>query len=397
MSICDQRYERLPCAMHSPVPVYRPFGTFRFLLAIAVVASHTFPMAFPYDHLLRQIGLGNVAVMGFFILSGFIISEALITFYSGRPIAFMGNRLARIVPPYWAGLAVSVCVHAALAQSGPVWTSETETMPPGALDVGSILENALAIFPRPSELTVALDHPFYGFVRFYWAIYIELLFYGVAFLVAALTVIPMVKRARLAGSVIAAAMVVAAGLHVSAEYAGQEVVMFPGRDGFAFAPYFLTGVSLYFCLTQRSRIALVGLAVSYALMALHFSRYVQRKIPLSDEWASGLLELDHAIPILLLLAVPVVLWRLAHAAADRFKQIDWQLGNLSYPIYLNHWIVIVATYTLTDGTGFAVQATAIVASVALSWVLMHIVETPMRSLRDQLRGQPVMAKEKAAR
>lgn len=59
--------------------------------------------------------------------------------------------------------------------------------------------------------------------------------------------------------------------------------------------------------------ALVGFAVSYALMALHFSRYVQGKIPLSDEWASGLLEPGHAIPILLLLAVPAVLWRLAHA------------------------------------------------------------------------------------
>jgi len=36
-------------------------------------------MTFPDDHLLRQIGIGNVAVMGFFILSGFIISEAAIT------------------------------------------------------------------------------------------------------------------------------------------------------------------------------------------------------------------------------------------------------------------------------------------------------------------------------
>lgn len=383
--------------MVSSLPVYRPFGSFRFLLAIAVVASHTFPMAFPDDHLLRQIGLGNVAVMGFFVLSGFIISEALITFYSGRPIAFMGNRLARIVPPYWAALAVSVCVHAALAQNGPVWTSATETMPPGALDADSLLENALAIFARPSELTVALDRPFYGFVRFYWAVYIELLFYGAAFLVTALTAIPMVRRARLAGRVIAAAMVVAAGLHVSAEYAGREIVAFPGRWGFTFAPYFLTGVSLYFCLTQRSRMALVGFAVSYALMALHFSRYVQGKIRLSDEWASGLLEPGHAIPILLLLAVPAVLWRLAYAGADRFKKVDWQLGNLSYPIYLNHWIVIVAMYTLTDGTGLAVQAASIAASIALSWVLMRIVETPMRSVRDQLRGQSLMADEEAVR
>ncbi|MEQ9607596.1 MAG: acyltransferase [Kiloniellaceae bacterium] len=383
--------------MDSSLPIYRPFGTFRFLLAIAVVASHTFPMAFPDGHLLHQIGIGNVAVMGFFILSGFIITEALITFYSDRPMAFMGNRLARIVPPYWAALAVSVCVHAALAQKGPVWTSATETMPPGVLGVDSLLENALAIFPRPSELTVALDHPFYGFVRFYWAIYIELLFYGAAFLVAALTVVPMVRRARLAGSVVAAAMAIAAILHVSGEYAGHEIVVFPGREGLSFAPYFLTGVSLYFCLTQRFRMALVGFAASYVLMALHFSRYVQGKVPLSDEWASGLLELSHAIPILLLLAVPAALWCFAHIRAGRFASADWQLGNLSYPIYLNHWVVIVAMYTLTDGTGLAVQAASIAASIALSWVLVHIVETPMRSVRDQLRGQTLMADNEVIR
>ncbi len=309
----------------------------------------------------------------------------------------MSNRLARIVPPYWAALFVSVCIHAALAQDGPVRTSATETMPSGALDASSLVENALKIFARPSELTMALDHPFYGFVRFYWAVYIELLFYGATFLVAALTVVPLVKRMRLGGSVVAAAMVFATALHVSGEYAGREIVAFPGRWGFTFAPYFLIGVSLYFCLTLRSRAAFAGFAVSYALMSLHFSRYVQGKIPLFNEWASGLLEPGHAIPILLLLAVPAVLWRLAHIRIDRFTSVDWRLGNLSYPIYLNHWVVIVAMYTLTEGTGFAVQAVSIAASIALSWALMHAVETPLQSVRDKLRGQSLMVEEESAR
>lgn len=198
-TITNQRYRRLSKKLGSR-PLYRPFGTFRFLLAIAVVVSHALPMVFPDNHLLRQIGIGNVAVMGFFILSGFIISEALITFYSDRPVAFMGNRLARIVPPYWAALAVSVCVHLVLAQDGPVRISATETMPLAALDWSNLVENILVIFARPSELTVALDYPFYGFVRFYWAVYIELLFYSTAFLVAALTATPVVKRARLGGT-----------------------------------------------------------------------------------------------------------------------------------------------------------------------------------------------------
>ena len=372
-------------------PVYRPFGALRFLLALAVVASHTFEMAFADGHLVRRIGIGNIAVMSFFILSGFIITEALTTFYANRPFAFMANRLARIVPPYWAALTVSVVIHAALAWHGPVRMSPTETMPPSAFDAVNLIENALAIFARPSELTFVQDHPFYGFVRFYWAIYIELLFYGAVFVVAALAAIPSVKRRQLGPAIAIAAITGATVLHISGEYAGRELLAFPGRWGLTFTPYFLTGVFLYFSLTHWSRAALIGLAISYGLMALHFSRYVQHKIPLSDAWAHGLLEPGNAIPILMLLGVPGLLKTLAYTRAGRIAPIDWRLGSLSYPIYLNHWVVIVALYTLTDEHGYTVQATAIAASIALSWLLMHVVETPMASLRDRLRGRPLWA------
>ena len=366
--------------MNSRLPSYRPFGTFRFLLALAVVLSHTFEMSLPEAHFLRQIGIGSVAVMAFFILSGFIITEALATFYLGRPLAFMGNRLVRIVPPYWGALIVSVLVHAALARYGTVRTSPSEILPPGVFDAANLFENALAIFPRPSELTATLAHPFYGFVRFYWAVYIELIFYGFAFLVAAVST-------RLGRPAVVAAGVAAILFHVSGEYAGRELVAFPGRWGFAFAPYFLTGVCLYLWLAKRSRPALVGLMISYGLVALHFSRYVQGKIPISEEWADQIFEPHRIAPVLLILLVPVVLWRLAQASFGPAASIDWRLGNLSYPIYLNHWTVIVAAHTLTGGRGFAVHAATVAASIALSWLLMHTVETPIRPLRDRLRGR----------
>src|SRR3546814_14922574 len=104
-------------------PAYRLFGSFRFVLALLVVVSHTWALTFADDNFLPRIGIGNVAVMGFFILSGFIIAEALTTFYAGRPGALLGNRLARIVTPYWAALIVSVGIHAALTTLGVVQPS----------------------------------------------------------------------------------------------------------------------------------------------------------------------------------------------------------------------------------------------------------------------------------
>ena len=57
------------------MPYYRPFETFRFVLALLVVVSHTWDLTFTEDNILVNVGIGNVAVMGFFILSGFIITE----------------------------------------------------------------------------------------------------------------------------------------------------------------------------------------------------------------------------------------------------------------------------------------------------------------------------------
>jgi peptidoglycan/LPS O-acetylase OafA/YrhL len=62
---------------------YRLFGSYRAALAFAVVVSHSLPML--GQTFLQQVELGNIAVMSFFILSGFIIAEAGSTFYKGRP------------------------------------------------------------------------------------------------------------------------------------------------------------------------------------------------------------------------------------------------------------------------------------------------------------------------
>lgn len=373
-------------------PTYRPFGTFRFILALLVVVSHTWELTFQDRNFLSQIGIGNVAVMGFFILSGFIITEALATFYRGRFAAFLGNRLARIVPPYWAALLASIVIHAILARHYPVMTSATELLPAGAFDTANLLENVFAIFPRPNRLTFDLTQPFYGFVRFYWAIYVELVFYVVAFLVAAVAALPLVRRARSARLVVIMGSVVAIAIHIGEQYGSLSAwgIYFPGDWSFAFAPYFLIGVCLYFWRVRKDRAALVGLIVSYGLVFIHFSRYTQAKIPLSAEWAAGLLVPHHTVPILLMLAIPPAVmwlsnWRISPAARAR----DWRLGNLSYPIYLNHWVVIVAFHTLTTGYAFTLQLGAIAASVALSWLLMHAVERPMAPLRDYLRGQPL--------
>src|SRR5688500_15297626 len=70
------------------------FGTLRLLLALMVVFSHL-PGS---DYLVH---FGFYAVCGFFVLSGFLMTTGLHEVYRFDAKLFWGNRLLRLLPPYY--------------------------------------------------------------------------------------------------------------------------------------------------------------------------------------------------------------------------------------------------------------------------------------------------------
>jgi peptidoglycan/LPS O-acetylase OafA/YrhL len=87
-------------------------GAIRLGLAIAVVISHTQPLGFGRDdigfHLSgRQTNLGNMAVFGFFVLSGLLITRSARRTNIGR---YAWHRLLRIYPALWVCLLVTALV-----------------------------------------------------------------------------------------------------------------------------------------------------------------------------------------------------------------------------------------------------------------------------------------------
>ncbi|MFJ2776076.1 acyltransferase family protein [Kitasatospora sp. NPDC087315] len=88
------------------------FGALRLLLAVAVVGSHVYPIGWGRPDPLwlwsgRQTDLGKAAVLGFFALSGFMITESARRLSGGR---FAWHRALRLVP----GLAGSLLFSAAV-------------------------------------------------------------------------------------------------------------------------------------------------------------------------------------------------------------------------------------------------------------------------------------------
>lgn len=96
-------------------------GVMRLTLALAVIASHAYPLGGfgiePLVGILRaQDSLGGIAVAGFFAISGYLVLRSSLT---GDLLQFMWKRALRIFPGYWVALLVGV-----LAVGPAVWLLE---------------------------------------------------------------------------------------------------------------------------------------------------------------------------------------------------------------------------------------------------------------------------------
>ncbi|MFE4638217.1 acyltransferase family protein [Streptomyces sp. NPDC056773] len=93
-------------------PRANSFGVLRLVLASSVVLSHLWPIGWgPLDPLWRYSGMqtdvGKMAVIGFFVLSGFMITGSGARSTSGR---YAWHRALRILPGLWGSLLLSALV-----------------------------------------------------------------------------------------------------------------------------------------------------------------------------------------------------------------------------------------------------------------------------------------------
>jgi peptidoglycan/LPS O-acetylase OafA/YrhL len=329
---------------------YRLFGMLRFALALLVVLSHARSLAGnPLSDMLSPWGVGDIGVMCFFVLSGLIISEALERYYRDRTLAFLSNRLLRLMPPYLWALVFSVAVSALLTLA-----------PPDAFAVSNlIIQPILPLLPAPPSWT-------HLFVRYIWAIEVEFWFYviyGVLF--------RLYLRLKPGSPLVVLTFIAALLVSVIAFYLGRRTLL-----TFTMAPYFLLGACLYFWLSARNRLALAGAAIAALFCFAHFFLYTGKTI-----YGAG-----SGLVLFGLVGSTFLLWRCNPGSAT--KWLDRKLGDLSYPIYLNHYVVVVAFYAWPQ-RGILYLLACFAAVIAVSWVADTSVERFTRSLRDRVRGAEI--------
>jgi peptidoglycan/LPS O-acetylase OafA/YrhL len=350
---------------------YRCFGAFRLLLAALVVFQHfsadLAPDSFAYR--LLPYEFGGVAVLVFFALSGFVITEAVDQIYWNKPLGFLTNRLLRIMPHFIAAVALSIVLHYLAWEVGTqrLWRSQLSFPFETAFSLRNILLNFIDVLPL-SEHSME-----YEFLDIVWAVRVEMAFYLVVFfLLIASRVWP--GRSSL-GLAFGAVLMPISAIFVLAMY-GKS----PGT--FTFVPYFAFGAALYFAV-QGARAGFCVAVISLPAMVWQY---------IAARTANPLLSADEravATDLVVLALLLSLMMVLARGRITSFRSIDAYCGNLSYPVYLYHQNVLLALLIITTGYSYSTFVLGMLLSALIAVVAHACIDPLVNKYRDRVRGRRV--------
>jgi peptidoglycan/LPS O-acetylase OafA/YrhL len=326
-------------------------GTLRLILALLVLLSHA-------DW--RWLGLnpGVMAVMGFYLICGFVMAGLISRHYAapGRARWFYLDRAARLLPQYAVVVGVTLLWHLVTATPTAFLTR--------APSMGDLLNN-LSVVPLNYYMVNGSDQ--YTLIPPAWSLGAEIQFYLLAPWLA--------WRPRWAWVLAAATL----GVHALAWHDQLNTDWF----GYRLLPgvlwVFILGMGLFHLQRSATRWALWAPALAAPVLAGLVWAYLQHRGLLLKPFHQEVL-IGWGLGVPLLIAVAQLAPRLP-AAAQRID--DWA-GNASYGVFLNHFLLI--WWLMPEANRSATQlALLAVCSVALSSALQWAVERPVLRWRRSLR------------
>jgi peptidoglycan/LPS O-acetylase OafA/YrhL len=344
------------------------FGIYRTLLALFVVASH----------LMSITVIGQYAVHGFFILSGYLMTYIMARTYGYDWAGVRGfciNRFLRLFPSYWALCAVIVPI---LWIVGPPRTVEFNHNMGIPGDMAAWLQNLSMIYCDLIPMTVAprLSPPT-------WALTVELVFYAMIALGASKDP----KRSI-------------AWLSLSAIYMATTHWMQSGSN-FRYEALtagslpFAAGATLFHCENVllkwlswfRTAGGLSVLAILFLLNCLGGCLVILFSLNESLGYLFYYLNLLFSFLLVFALAkgLPFPISR----------KIDTAIGDYSYPVYLIHYPAGLAVSMLLFGEprrgfhpdGFIVMCASLPVCFILSYLVIRLVDHPVQRVRQNLKNR----------
>ncbi|WP_428408533.1 acyltransferase family protein [Hyphococcus sp.] len=360
-------------------------GMFRLILAMAVVLGHARAGYAPMN--------AGLAVQGFFVISGFYMALILDEKYASATKVFYTNRLLRLFPSYlivlffsavalfafdindytnrreflaalstpWAGLSIIIANLTLLGQDVLCWFDVNTQQ-------GLLLDSAFANTGR--------NHPAWNYllVPQAWSLSFELMFYALA---------PFLARCKTWILVALAAASIA--IRQGGVLFGEEITydLWPRRLFPAELCLFLFGMIAYRGLGLAKQIPqhlrlLITLAMAVMLLAHAY-------LPISREAGNWLVYLGVAI------TAPIAF------LATGNNRMDRMIGDLSYPIYITHILIIALVHAASPPQALWLMLAGVFGASAL---LLFAVERPLdrwRQLRLKGRCPPLQNRTSLSR
>ena len=324
-------------------------GSYRLGLALLVALSHIGTSIAGHNP-------GVVAVVGFYLVSGYVMTGLLRSHYTrlDRIPAFYADRLLRLYPAY---LSIACMTYAWFLLTG-VRTEYLRTSP----RLGNIVENVTVV---PLNFYMFNHADQFTLIPPAWSLGAEMQFY---------LIIPLLLFIRAGMRVWALSVSIAIFLAAAFGFVNSDWYGYRLLPGVLFM--FLLGSWLYDMHqarepSVRAPIVLMVIAlVANVGVALHLAGKLL--VPYNLEILGGLV-----------LGI-VTLNVLGHRSRNK---VDDALGNLSYGVFLNHFLIMWAFF---DGRveGFISTASYLGISVLIAFVMYSVVERPVLTFRRDLRKSP---------
>lgn len=339
-------------------------GTIRFLLAGAVVAFH----------LLGMPGqLGPLAVVCFYVISGFLITLVLNETYRFNFGAFALNRVLRLYPAYLVVALIALILHSTTQDSSAfhaAWKQSTRlsdiagnlfVVPWAFLGDGLVTVNFLKL----SALSSPEFH--YRLVPSTWSVAVEIVCYFLLWLAVARSM--AMSLATIVIGVIWQIAVIVGSHNPDLAYYPIPAAILPFALG---SLAYRVSVLLKTDSVHDNRRQLGLLAVFMAAFVANWFVNTAALIVAQLVMAAFLVALGKAKPV-------------GNAA-----WVDRWLGDLAYPIFLGHYVFAYAAWVWLGGAmpvrGLTVFVLGSSLTILASILIVLTVDQNVSRLRDKVRG-----------